>query len=60
MFYDTKFGRKKPTSTESQDSRSQPADKVVTNGNGHVQSSSDAAIYEQFRNQVLFLDALAY
>ncbi|KAL5841196.1 hypothetical protein ACOSQ3_011799 [Xanthoceras sorbifolium] len=53
MFYDTKFGRKKPT-LESQNG--QTTDKPVsngssTNGNGHVQNTSDLAIYEQYQNQ---------
>lgn len=58
MFYDAKFGRKRLSESQNGDSADQSA---VSNGNagavvpnGSARSNtSDLAIYEQFRNQVL-------
>ncbi|KAK2642838.1 hypothetical protein Ddye_024601 [Dipteronia dyeriana] len=52
LFYDAKFGRKKQTESQN----GQTAEKPVSNGssangNGHVQNTSDMAIYEQFQSQ---------
>jgi katanin p60 ATPase-containing subunit A1 len=56
-FYDGKFGRKKAAAAEAEaasDSQQNGQTTVVaSNGNGHVNNSSDMAIYEQYRNQVL-------
>ncbi|KAI5591105.1 hypothetical protein POPTR_004G065100v4 [Populus trichocarpa] len=54
-FYDGKFGRKKAAAAEAEaasDSQQNGQTTVVaSNGNGHVNNSSDMAIYEQYRNQ---------
>jgi len=58
-FYDGKFGRKKAAAAAAEaeaasDSQQNGQTTVVaSNGNGHVNNSSDMAIYEQYRNQVL-------
>ncbi|KAJ6935812.1 katanin p60 ATPase-containing subunit A-like 2 [Populus alba x Populus x berolinensis] len=53
-FYDGKFGRKKVAAAAEAASDSQQNGQttvVASNGNGHVNNSSDTAIYEQYRNQ---------
>ena len=67
MFYDVKFGRKKES--EKQDAAEGSREAVsngnssngTANGGGHVKNTSDLAIYEQYRTQVvsiLFLGAM--
>lgn len=60
MFYDVKFGRKKePVGKEANGhtTNNVVADgnsfTATSNGNGHVKRTSDLAIYEQYRNQVV-------
>ena len=59
MFYDAKFGRKRLSESQNGNSADQSAvsnggsPAAVSNGNGTHTNSSDLAIYEQFRNQVL-------
>ncbi|XP_011035457.1 PREDICTED: katanin p60 ATPase-containing subunit A-like 2 [Populus euphratica] len=57
-FYDGKFGRKKPAAAAaaaaeaaSESQQNGQTTVVASNGNGHVNNSSDMAIYEQYRNQ---------
>lgn len=61
-FYDGKFGRKKAAAAAAAAAEAEAASDsqqngqttvVASNGNGHVNNSSDMAIYEQYRNQVL-------
>ncbi|KAL9355274.1 hypothetical protein Peur_053244 [Populus x canadensis] len=57
IFYDGKFGRKKAAAAAveaeaaSDSQQNGQATVVASNGNGHVNNSSDMAIYEQYRNQ---------
>ncbi|XP_061978727.1 uncharacterized protein LOC133699492 [Populus nigra] len=59
-FYDGKFGRKKAAAAAAAAAEAEAASDsqqngqttvVASNGNGHVNNSSDMAIYEQYRNQ---------
>jgi katanin p60 ATPase-containing subunit A1 len=59
-FYDGKFGRKKAAAAAAAEAEAASDSQqngqttvVASNGNGHVNNSSDMAIYEQYRNQVL-------
>ncbi|TXG47924.1 hypothetical protein EZV62_027218 [Acer yangbiense] len=52
LFYDAKLGRKKQTEAQNGPTAEKPVSNgSSTNGNGHVQNTSDMAIYEQFRSQ---------
>lgn len=62
MFYDVKFGRKKEAVGKDADANGHTTDKAVpngnsfsatSNGNGHVKNTSELAIYEQYRSQVV-------
>lgn len=56
MFYDAKFGRKKIKEPEKGEiTERQVSNGSSTNSNGHVQNTSDLAVYEQYRTQVLHL-----
>lgn len=61
MFYDAKFGRKRTPEFPNGQSTDPPnasnarsSSGVTPNGSAHV-NTSDLAIYEQFRSQVLLL-----
>lgn len=52
MFYDAKFGRKKIKEPEKGEITERPvSDGSSLNSNGHVQNTSDMAVYEQYRTQ---------
>ncbi|KAK6932212.1 AAA ATPase, AAA+ lid domain [Dillenia turbinata] len=57
LFYDIKFGRKREKKDQNISSNAQTNNTTavsngnLANGNGHVNNSSDAAIYEQYRIQ---------
>ncbi|KAK6917187.1 AAA ATPase, AAA+ lid domain [Dillenia turbinata] len=57
LFYDIKFGRKREKKDQNMTSNAQTnntravSNGNFANGNGHVNNSSDAAIYEQYRIQ---------
>lgn len=55
MFYDVKFGRKRETSGEDADANGKDVanGSVALNGNGHLKNTSDMAVYEQYRSQVV-------
>lgn len=56
MFYDAKFGRKKIKEPEKGEITERPvSDGSSLDSNGHVQNTSDMAVYEQYRTQVLHL-----
>lgn len=56
MFYDVKFGRRKTTEEKDDTAIGQAAgnSSSVTIGNGHVKKTPELAIYEQYRNQVVY------
>ncbi|CDP19139.1 unnamed protein product [Coffea canephora] len=56
LFYDTKFGRKRIPETKEADANGRMVSdgdpsNVSSNGNGHLKSKSDLAIYEEYQNQ---------
>lgn len=58
MFYDAKFGRKRSSEPQHGEAANTPvsngtASTVTSNGNHSVKNTSELAIYEQYRNQVL-------
>lgn len=61
MFYDVKFGRKKEIVDKNPDANGHANGTTGTNGsgasngNGHVKNTSDMAVYEQYRSQVVFV-----
>lgn len=62
MFYDNKFGRKResePKDAAANGHHVSNGDQSngTANGSGSVKNTSDLAIYEQFRNQVVCLDS---
>ncbi|KAF5472486.1 hypothetical protein F2P56_009202 [Juglans regia] len=58
MFYDAKFGRKRLPESANGPTADKPSSNVnssagTSNGNAHVNNTSDMAIFEQFRGQAL-------
>lgn len=54
MFYDAKFGRKKIKEAEKGEITERPVSNGSSlNSNGHVQNTSDMAVYEQYKTQFL-------
>lgn len=60
MFYDAKFGRKRLPESANGPTADKPSSNVnsaavTSNGNIHVNNTSDMAIFEMFRGQVVHL-----